>query len=161
MAEDEIRREIGEYLERHNVGTIAVADGDNPGAHTVYYVSRGLRVCFETDQGSQKIAVLQANPKVSLAVDEDYKDWRDIKGVQLFGKARVLSVGKSDAWKEAYLRKFPQVRDYGGIPSHHVFVEIIPEKVYFLDFTKKFGHKTVHYPDDDGGSSDGKGALGW
>ncbi|MBD3260246.1 MAG: hypothetical protein GF334_00990 [Candidatus Altiarchaeales archaeon] len=140
--------EVVEYLTAHNLGTIAVTDGLNPGAHSVYYVNKGLRIYFESNPQSQKIHILGSNPRVSMTVDEDYGDWRKIKGVQLFGKATVADQRRAPKLHGIFESKFPHLHDLGGLPDHHVFVEVIPEKIYFMDFSKGFGHKEVYYPDN-------------
>ena len=146
--ERELGGVISDYLSSHTVCTMAVSDGKNPSAHTVYYVSRGLRLYFQSDSQSQKIHVLRANPKVGYTVDEDYDDWSKIKGVQAFGRARVIGEDEAVRIRELFTQKFPQVQDIGGIPEAHDFVEIIPEKIYFLDYTKSFGKRDVLYIED-------------
>ena len=145
--EDELRSQIEEYLKSHNVCTLAVADGNRPSAHTMYYVCHGLHVYLESDPQSQKVHILKANPRISLTVDEDYADWREIRGVQMFGKANFTDESQAPKLQEAFARKFPHINDIGGIPIHHIFIEVIPEVIYFMDFTKKFGYKSVYYPE--------------
>jgi nitroimidazol reductase NimA-like FMN-containing flavoprotein (pyridoxamine 5'-phosphate oxidase superfamily) len=147
MTED-LESVIRDYIEKHNVARIAVADGGDPSAHSVYYVSHGFHIYFESNPQSQKIHILKANPKISLTIDEDYADWRLIKGVQLFGRAVLTDEKHVPKLQAAFLKKFPHINDIGGIPKTHVFVEVIPEKIVFLDFTKKFGQKSVYYPQD-------------
>jgi len=151
MAED-LEKQIRDYLEAHNIATLAVSEGNTPGAHTVYYVSQGLRLYFESNPYSDKIRILKSNPRVSLTVDEDYRDWRAIKGIQLFGRAKLVEARKAPELEQEFHRKFPHLNDIGGIPENHVFVEITPEKIYFLDFTKELGHKSAFIPGNLGQS---------
>jgi len=146
--EDKLRKNIEEYISSHNVCTIAISDGSNPSAHTVYYISHGLHIYFESNPQSQKLHILKSNPKISLTIDEDYENWHEIKGVQLFGRANITDEKHAPKLQKMFVEKFPHLNDYGGIPSHHLFVEVIPEKVYFMDFTKKFGHKDMAYVDE-------------
>jgi nitroimidazol reductase NimA-like FMN-containing flavoprotein (pyridoxamine 5'-phosphate oxidase superfamily) len=140
--------DIRSYIKGHNVCTLAVADGNSPSAHTVYYISdENFRIYFESNPDSDKVRVLKNNPKVSIAIDEDYRNWKEIRGVQLFGRARIVDSREDSQLKEVYRKKFPQINELGGIPKHHVFVEITPEKIYYLDFTKEFGHKSVFFPE--------------
>ncbi len=146
--DEKLKREIQDYIEGHNLCTIAIADGSTPSAHTLYYVSHGLHIYFESDPDSQKIHILKANPKISLTIDEDYSDWRKIKGIQLFGKANITDKKNAPVIHKAFAEKFPHIDEYGGIPEQHVFIEVIPEKINFLDFTKGFGRKQVYYTDE-------------
>ncbi|MDD5111765.1 MAG: pyridoxamine 5'-phosphate oxidase family protein [Candidatus Altiarchaeota archaeon] len=150
MAED-LEEQIREYIDAHRVCTIAVADGNTPGAHTVYYVNNGLTVYFNSDMKSQKISVLRSNPKISLVIDEDYEDWRAIKGVQMFGRARILDSRDTAGVRDAFNKKLPHLKESGGLPDSYVFVEVIPEKVYYMDFSKHPGHKSVYYPEKEKG----------
>jgi len=153
MTSDELGDQIRSYIESHNICHLAVTDGERPSSHTVYYVSSGFRLYFESDPDSQKIHIIQANPNVSLTVDEDYADWREIMGVQMFGRARIVDETKAKPVREKFMRKFPAIDEYGGLPPHHVFVEVIPEKIYFLDFTRGFGHRSLYYPDEKAGKT--------
>ncbi|MBD3388328.1 MAG: hypothetical protein GF416_04560 [Candidatus Altiarchaeales archaeon] len=148
MEGEELRKSIQEYIEGHNVCTIAVTDGENPSAHTMYYVSHGIHIYLESDPNSQKIHVLNANPRISLTIDEDYQDWRQIKGIQLFGRANLTDERHAPRLQEAFSRKFPHINDLGGIPNHHIFIEVIPEKIYYMDFTEKFGQRNIYYVDE-------------
>jgi len=115
-------------------------------AYTVYYVNKGLHIFFESDAQSQKLHVLKSNPRIAVAIDEDYEDWNKIKGVQIIGLARFVSDKDDDNIQEIYKKKFRQLEDLGGIPQHHVFVEIVPEKIYYLDYEERFGKKSIlHY----------------
>jgi nitroimidazol reductase NimA-like FMN-containing flavoprotein (pyridoxamine 5'-phosphate oxidase superfamily) len=146
--EDELRAQIEEYIKSHNVCTIAVADGAQPSTHTMYYVCHGLHIYLESDPQSQKVHVLKANPRIALTIDEDYEDWREIKGIQLMGKVNFADERHAPKLQAKFMEKFPHINDLGGIPQHHVFIEVIPEKIYYMDFTKKFGHKSVYYIED-------------
>jgi nitroimidazol reductase NimA-like FMN-containing flavoprotein (pyridoxamine 5'-phosphate oxidase superfamily) len=155
MEEDKLERDIEEYLKTHNICTIAVSDSNMPSAHTVYYISHRFHIYFASAPDSQKIHILRSNPRISLTVDEDCQNWRKIRGIQLFGRALLTDERKSPALQEAFLEKFPHISDVGGIPPHHVFVEVIPEKIYYMDFSHQFGSKKVLYIDEK------KSILSW
>lgn len=147
---DELEKQIREYIESHNICTIAVADNNSPSAHTVYYVNDGFRIYFETSAQSDKVRILKLNNKISLTIDENYQNWEEIKGVQMFGRARVIEVRSSPQLKEEFERKFSHLKDVGGIPEHHVFVEVTPEKIYFIDFSNIAEPKSTYFPKELG-----------
>jgi len=149
MSSEELRKEITAYLAAHRLARIAVSDGDNPIAHSVYYINIGLRMYFESDQNSQKISILRSNPRISYTIDEDTPDWRQIRGIQGQGKANILGERSTGKLTELYARKFPILDEIGGLPKHHIFVEVVPDRLYFLDFAKEFGHRSLYYPDDE------------
>ena len=145
---EELKEDIRDYIKSHSVCTLAVSEGNNPSANTVYYISdAGFRIYFESNPDSDKIRILKNNPRVSLTIDENYGDWRKVKGIQMFGRARMVDSREDTQLKEKFLKKFPQTKKLGGIPKHHVFVEITPEKIYYLDFSKDIGHRSVYFPE--------------
>ncbi|MFH1403936.1 MAG: pyridoxamine 5'-phosphate oxidase family protein [Candidatus Altiarchaeota archaeon] len=148
-----------EYMGSHKVARLALSDGQKPSAYTVYYLNEGLHLFFETEHHSEKVHIMEANPMVSLTIDEDYEDFREIKGIQLFGKIRIHSKRKIPHIVKAYEDKFPVVMELGGIPDNHVFVEVIPEKIYYLDYTETLGYKKVYYHDEDDKKK--KYKIGW
>ncbi len=143
--EDELRNKIEKYMREHNLCTFAISDGNTPYAHTMYYVCDGLRIYFETAPHSQKVHILQSNQKIALTIDEDYPEWTKVQGLEIMGKAVLKEKKDNENIEKRFLEKFPHLNDLGGIPDHHVFIEIIPEKIYFIDFTKKSGEKQVYY----------------
>jgi len=142
IIEDDIQFII-DYLGSHNIARIAVADGQMPLANTVFYVSDGIKLYFSSSPDSRKIHVLGSNPQISLTVDEDYEDWSKIKGIEITGRALILGEGRSQKQREMFTAKFSQLRDFGGIPNHHVIVEVIPEKICYLDYEESFGTKRI------------------
>jgi uncharacterized protein YhbP (UPF0306 family) len=159
MGDEDTERQILEYIKSHRKCTIAIADGSRPIAYTMFYVNSGMHIFFESDPTSQKVAIMRANPKISLTIDDDTPDWSTIKGLQLFGTTSLVAAAKSDVLRKAYLAKFPSVKALGGIPETHAFIMVRPELIYFLDFSKGFGHRTVYHLDQDYGKS--KPKLSW
>ncbi len=149
---------VKEYITSHRICHLAVSEGDTPSASTVYYVNRGYSVIFESDSDSHKIQILRANTKVSATIDEDYSDWKDIRGVQIYGKAEFQGEKESEKLRAVFEKKFPWMAELGGIPSHHVLVRIVPEKIYYMDYSKGVGHRTILYPEDMGKT---KSTLQW
>ena len=149
MTSEQLRKDIVDYMAGHNLCTLAIADGKFPSAHTVYYVSDGINLYFESDHDSKKIHILKSNPRVSLTIDEDYADWSKLKGIQLFGRAVILDESHRDRLNEAFIAKFPGLKDMGGIPIHHLFIKVVPERIYWMDFTRGMGHKSVYYADEE------------
>lgn len=142
MEENEIKRLIADYLTKHNTLTLATVKADNkPLAHTVEYVSEGSIVYFATMRSTRKAQDILRNPHVAYTVDEDYKSWLTIKGVQMEGVATVLSKKEEIEYAASlYLAKYPFVANFPANPAM-VFVKITPTAGGFLDYTKGFTHK--------------------
>lgn len=150
MAE-ELRQQILDYMESHNTMTLATCQGDVPWAATVFFASESLRLYFFSAPDSRHCQNLTANPRVAVTIQEDYKDWRRIKGIQLEGKV-VLVDGLSEKAKAmaAYARKYPEIIELfrnpasGGLYKAFLKVKfycVIPEKLFYIDNEQGFGKR--------------------
>ena len=90
--------------------TLATCAGDAPWAATVFFASDDLRLYFFSAPESRHCQNLVANSRVAVTIQEDYKDWRKIKGVQLEGRVELVDgvVAKAKAMT-VYALKFPEV----------------------------------------------------
>ena len=141
MEDKEVKKLIADYLTSHNILTLATVTPENkPLAHTVEYASEGMTVYVATSNSRRKTKNILKNPHIAYTVDEDYKDWLTIKGVQMVGIATVLSQKEDiDHAASVYLGKFPFVAQFPPNPDM-VFIKIEPTEGSFLDYTKGFTH---------------------
>ena len=143
MEKAEIIRAISDYLGTHRKMTLATVTLDGrPIAHTVEYVSdNGPLIYFATKKTTRKAQNIMKNGNVSFAVDEDYDDWMKIQGVQIEGRATILSEEKDiKCAMDLFLKKFPFVAEFAPDPDM-VLVKIVPVAGFFLDNTKGFAHR--------------------
>jgi uncharacterized protein YhbP (UPF0306 family) len=150
MAE-ELKRQILDYLQGHNTMTLATCADNVPWAATVFYASEELNLYFFSTPDSRHCTNLAANAKVALTVQEDYRDWREIKGVQLEGEvALVDSVLEKAKALAVYARKYPDVIKLFTDPTSGVlhrafqkvkFYRVTPERVFFIDNARGFGKR--------------------
>ena len=147
---DVLRAEVVAYLAERYSLTLATNGPDGPWAAGLYFASDGLTLYFLSDPASRHGRDIAANPRVAAAIHEDYKDWREIRGVQLEGTAEPVA-GAADlarAW-EVYLAKFPFVRQFRvgdalqimGRAIRSRFYRIVPSRVFYLDNRKGFSHR--------------------
>jgi uncharacterized protein YhbP (UPF0306 family) len=150
MAE-ELKRQILDYLQTHNTMTLATCAADVPWAATVFYASEELNLYFFSAPDSRHCTNLALNPQVAVTVQEDYRDWRAIKGVQLEGTATLVdSVLQKAAAMAVYARKYPDIiklfADPGSGLLHRAFLKVkfyrvTPERVFFIDNVQGFGKR--------------------
>jgi len=146
-----LKEQVLDYLRTHNTMTLATSSGDLPWAATVFYASEDLRLYFFSAPDSRHAQNLASNPRVAVTVQEDYKDWRKIKGIQLEGHVAlvdgVLEKAKAVA---VYAVKYPEVIKLFADPSsgifHKAFLKVkfycvTPEKVFFIDNEQGFGKR--------------------
>ena len=141
MKNSESKQQMIEYVTSHQQMTLAtVAPDDKPLARTVDYVTDGADIYFGTSKSSRKIRDIQNNSNVAYTIDEVYKDWGQIQGAQMQGKATIVTdetelnrIGK------LFVEKFPAVADMPMSPDLAI-VKITPTEGFFLDYRKEFGH---------------------
>ncbi len=109
MAED-LKQQILNYMESHNTMTLGTCGENVPWVATVFYASDGLDLYFFSDPQSRHCQNLEGNSKVAVTIQEDYGDWRKIKGIQMEGE--VVEVGSMIDKAKAmavYARKYPGI----------------------------------------------------
>jgi uncharacterized protein len=147
----DVKHQIVDYLQDHNTMTLATSAGNVPWAATVFYASDDLRIYFFSAPDSRHCQNLSANSRVAVTIQEDYKDWREIKGIQLEGKV-VLVDGVLEKAKAMtiYARKYPEVIKLFSDPASGVFYKaflkvkfycVVPEKLFFIDNEQGFGKR--------------------
>jgi uncharacterized protein YhbP (UPF0306 family) len=140
---DALRQQILSYIECHNTMTLGTCHENVPWAATVFFASDGFRLYFFSAPDSRHCQNLAANRRVAVTIQEDYRDWRKIKGIQLEGKvvpvASVIEKGKA---MTAYARKYPEVMKVFTNPAGGAFYKaflkvkfycVVPERVFYID----------------------------
>lgn len=150
MSKD-LKQQILSYMESHNTMTLGTCQGDIPWAATVFYASDGFRLYFFSAPDSRHCQNLAVNPRVAVTIQEDYHDWRKIKGIQLEGKvAAVSSLLEKGKAMAAYLRKYPEVMKIFTDPSSGVLYQaflkvkfycVVPERIFYIDNEQGFGKR--------------------
>ena len=148
---DPLKQQIVDYLETHNTMTLATCSGDVPWAATVFYASNDLRLYFFSVPDSRHCQNLAVNARVAVTIQEDYRDWRKIKGIQLQGAVTAVDglVEKAKAMA-VYARKYPEIIKLFTNPASGLFYQaflkvkfycIIPERLFFIDNEQGFGKR--------------------
>jgi uncharacterized protein YhbP (UPF0306 family) len=148
---DPLKQQVLSYLEAHNTMTLATCSGELPWAATVFYASNGLRLYFFSVPDSRHCQNLTANPRLAVTIQEDYRDWRKIKGIQLEGTVKALDGLREKAKAMAvYARKYPEIIKLFTNPASGLFYQaflkvkfycIIPERLFFIDNEQGFGKR--------------------
>jgi len=147
----DLKTQIIDYLKSHNTMTLGTCAAEIPWAATVFYASQGLRLYFFSVPESRHCQNLAANPRVAVTIQEDYKDWRVIKGIQLEGRVEavdgLLEKGRAMA---VYAGKYPNIMKLFTDPGSGVFYKaflkvrfycVRPERVYYIANEQGFGKR--------------------
>lgn len=148
---DDLKAQVLDYLRAHNTMTLATSTGDSPWAATVFFASDDLRLYFFSAPDSRHAQNLAVNPRVAVTIQEDYHDWRVIKGIQLEGRVDVVDGVLEKAKAMAiYARKYPDVIKLFTNPESGIFYKaflkvkfycVAPEKVFYIDNAQGFGKR--------------------
>jgi hypothetical protein len=135
------------YLASHQVMTLATNGPLGPWAAAVFYVNDEFTLTFLSSPRSRHAGDLAADPRCAAAIHEDYHDWPEIKGVQLEGRARVLTGSRKLRAIARYGAKFPVVRPeqapalIRAALEKVAWYELVPERCFFVDNSRGFGHR--------------------
>jgi len=86
-----------------------------------------------------------------ITIQEDYEDWRKIKGIQLEGTVTLVdSLGEKAKAMAAYARKYPEIIKLftnptsGGLYKAFLKVRfycVVPERIFYIDNEQGFGKR--------------------
>jgi uncharacterized protein YhbP (UPF0306 family) len=136
------------YLRDHNVMTLATTGAQGLWAAAVFYVNDGFAFYFLSAPGSRHSLNVDSQPAVAATIQEDYRDWRAIKGIQLEGRARRIEGTEQAAVVVRYGAKFPIVGNLAHAPTeiiqamtHIAWYKLTPTRLYFIDNSLGLGHR--------------------
>jgi uncharacterized protein YhbP (UPF0306 family) len=122
-----------EYLDLQPTLTLATATrGGVPRATTLTYVNQGTAVYVWTRPETTTARQMEENPVVSFAINQYTPEWRDTKGIQATGEARVvLNPSELTRVVELFEQKYPALA--GRLASGVSFFRITPSELQFID----------------------------
>ena len=138
------------YLHEHNVLTLATVGPEGVWAAAVFYVNDNLTLYFLSAPGSRHSQNIAANSAVAVTIQQDCKDWSEIKGIQAEGEV-VRLAGRAQAHAVGlYARKFPLIIDppppIAKALSKVAWYQFTPTRLYFVDNSAGFGHRDQILP---------------
>ena len=78
------------YLANHQVMTLATSGPQGLWAAAVFYASEGFTLTFLSAAHTRHAQNITAVPHVAATIQEDYRDWQKIQGIQLEGSVVLL-----------------------------------------------------------------------
>lgn len=140
--------QVQRYLRDHNVATLATGSGEEIWASAMFYVNDGYTLYFLSSPKSRHCLNLALKPQVAVAIQEDYADWREIKGIQMEGIASEIHGIEKEKARRLYGRKFPVVGRLAQAPAAIVealgkvsWYKIVPRRLYFIDNSVGLGQR--------------------
>ena len=143
---DILREQALAYLENHNVVTLATHGVQGPWAAALFYVSDNFNLYFLSAPTTRHVVNLRTQPRVAATIQEDYKQWTDIRGIQLEGIARPVADDQQAQVIQRYQEKFPMVgekapEEIARAMAQITWWKLTPQRVYFIDNSRGLGHR--------------------
>jgi hypothetical protein len=140
------------YVAAHNVMSIATTGPDGLWNTALFYVNDGFDLFFVSDADSRHCRNMLQNDRVAVTIQEDYSDWKQIKGVQMSGTAQPVSDVQLDSVVRSYRLKFAFLEDEelpGSIIDalhHGIWYRMAPRQIFYIDNHKGFGYRSEISP---------------
>jgi len=137
---------VDDYLGSHNVLSLATSDGQYPWVAPVFYAHAGADLYFLSAAHTRHCRNLAANPQVAASIQEDYREWGEIRGVQLSGQVYEVDLQQRAAVIECYQSKFAITGPTAPEPIKRALDKISwyrlsIDELLFVDNTVAFGHR--------------------
>jgi nitroimidazol reductase NimA-like FMN-containing flavoprotein (pyridoxamine 5'-phosphate oxidase superfamily) len=127
----EFKTEVNEFLREHKDGSLATTLDNIPRSSPVqYFVGNDLDL-YVLSAGGEKFASIEQNPNVCLLVNSDYLNYRQIKGVQIFGTA-TTSLMDDKLFEEASTY-YPDKYIMDHEKNRLKVIKIKPQEMVYLD----------------------------
>ena len=139
----EFKQQIIGLLDQHRIMTMATNRPDGwPQATIVGYANDGLAIYCFIGRAGQKFANIARDPRVSLAIGNDYPQPLQIKGLSIAARAsEVTDPSELKRVTDLLLKRYPE---YASMPMPEpgviAVLRIVPEIVSILDYSKGFAH---------------------
>ncbi|MCX5894496.1 MAG: hypothetical protein NTZ51_01490 [Proteobacteria bacterium] len=153
LTQEELYREIVEYLEINNICTLAFAYHDVPRATpveyrndgaTLYVVSEGMsRQFYQAGEKNKVIEwkelFIERNQRCCVGLISPYFGYKSTRGLRMWGKAQVFHKGDAE-WKRGcdLLKVERQLADFNQteIPDFLIVTKIVPEMMQYFNMVK-------------------------
>jgi len=140
--------QVADYLATHHVMTLATHGAGGPWASAVFYAEEGVSLIFLSAPDTRHCRNLAQDARCAATIQEDYREWSRIKGVQLEGRVVELRGDEEKRAQQRYGEKYPIVGAAAGVPPAIVralakvcWFRLVPARFYFIDNSRGFGHR--------------------
>jgi uncharacterized protein YhbP (UPF0306 family) len=140
--------QVADYLARHHVMTLATQGAEGPWAAAVFYAADGASLVFLSAPNTRHCRNLAHDSRCAATIQEDYREWPEIKGIQLEGRVIELQGDEEKRAQSLYGEKFPVVGPLAKLPPAIVkalakvrWYRLVPEHLHFIDNSQGFGHR--------------------
>jgi len=142
---------VKRYMDSFAAMTLACSLDNKPWAAAVYYARQGLDLIFFSSPTSRHSTIFSQNPRAAATIHGDYREWREIKGLQMEGRIESVTTAQAKARAiSTYLKRHPFVSEFFSEPlsiSAEVAKKMFkvqlylfrPDTILYLDNAIRFG----------------------
>ena len=118
------------FVRKMGVARVATADAECvPHFVPVCPLVENSRVYFASETSARKVRNVKANPQITIVFDEYDDSWRNLKGVMLRGRARVVDRKTFDHVRAKLYKKYPKYESDAPLEfGESCVIEIIPKE---------------------------------
>ena len=145
MAARDPRKLALAYLHDHQVMTLATVGQNGPWAAALFYVNKEFTLYFLSAGHTRHVKNVVEHPRAAATIQEDYRDWPSIKGIQLEGRVTRLEGVERKKAISLYERKYPFLKSAPsqirlGLARVNWYC-LSPHRFYFIDNSQGLGHR--------------------
>ncbi len=146
----DVAARITAFLDAHHVMSLATCGPHGPHAANVFYARDRFSLLWVSDPQTRHSLALETDPHVSATVAPDYRDFDEIRGVQISGDAhRITDAAERDRARGLLEARYPFLQRLSEQPRVKQAYEtaelyrLVPREIVMIDNTRGFGHKDV------------------
>ncbi len=143
---ESVRQQALHYLQTHQVMTLATVGLEGVWATAVFYASQNFNVYFLSAEHTRHAQNFNHQPHIAATIQEDYRDWPNIKGIQLEGTVAQLSGSAQIKTIAQYTKKYPFLANADIKIARALtkvnWYQLTPTRLYFIDNSKGLGYRT-------------------
>jgi len=140
MPKKALEARIAAFLASRNMCVLATCAWDVPRATPLEYHSDGTTLYMMVEAG-RKIENIRENSNVSVGIYGLYKGWLSVKGVQITGVGRVLTVESGEEFlraAEVYpWKRYAKELGLTKLPANARFLKVEAAVIEFIDMSLK------------------------
>jgi hypothetical protein len=140
MPKKALQARIAAFLASRNMCVLATCAWDVPRATPLEYHSDGTSLYMMVETG-RKIENIRENPNVSVGIYGLYKGWLSVKGAQITGVGKVLTVESGEEFVRAAAvypwKKYAKELGLTKLPANVRFLKIEAAVIEFIDMSLK------------------------
>jgi len=142
---DDLADRIAEFLDAHHVMSLATCGPHGPHAANVFYARDGFSLLWVSDPQSRHSRNIEINPQVSATIAPDYRDFAEIRGVQIFGGAYRDATARYSA-RALLARRYPILQHPSDPMIEQAYssadlYQLVPNTIVLIDNRRGFGHR--------------------